>query len=216
MPSPINNSKKIAKHEILSAIQKYDKNKIAIWASEKKRIFRPLVTQLFDTNPHVYWRAIDMIGLTAGIIGKTDLEKIRKQIRQLFWMMNDESGGLCRRAPETIGEILINVPQLIPEYAERLPSFLWEEPFERGTRYAIYRLIIRKPELHILFIDNKSDYLKSLKSDDEIIRGYSYLIIDALNNCSNKKPIEISEFLSAKVPLYDFSTGNLREIKLPL
>jgi hypothetical protein len=215
MSSPINNSKKITKREILCAIQKYDKNKISLWASEERRIFRPLVSQLFDTDPTVSWRAIDMIGLAAGIIGKTDLEKIRKLIRQLFWMMNDESGGLCRRAPETIGEILINIPRLIPEYAERLPSFLWEEPFEQGTRFAIYRLIINVPDLYSLFIDYESDYLKSLKSNDEIISGYSYMIIEALNKCPNARIINIPKIGQIIIPIYDFTTGNLSEIRLP-
>ncbi|MFH1700585.1 MAG: DVU0298 family protein [Candidatus Zixiibacteriota bacterium] len=215
MPSSAGRSKRITKQEILHAIQEYDKTKIRDWASGKKHIFRPLTSLLFDTDPIIYWRAIDMIGLAAGIIGKTDLEKVRKQIRQLFWMMNDESGGLCRRAPETIGEILINVPRLIPEYAERLPLFLWEEPFERGTRFAIYRLMINVPELHGLFIDYLDEYTKSLKSEDEIIRGYSYLIIDASNACPNVEPINIPKINPTVIPVYDFSSGNLSEIRLP-
>ena len=77
--------------------------------------------------------------------------------------MNDESGGLGWHAPELIGEILVNVPDLIPEYANVLMSFLHEEPFERGTHCAVYRAASVEPKP---FTERASELLDSLKDPD--------------------------------------------------
>ena len=191
-----------------------DFNKLNQWANADKNPLRTMTSLLFEQEPLVIWRAIEAIGKVSRIVADRDMEKIRKLIRRLFWLMNDESGGLCRRGPEAIGEILINVPELIPEYIQMLPMYLWEEPFERGTRAAIYRLVTVKRHTAEEFKKCAGDLLKSLEHEDEIIRGYSYLILHEINNYGALK-IDIPEIKKSEVPLYDFKTGDLGVVTVP-
>lgn len=62
----------------------------------------------------------------------------------LFWLVNDESGGICWRAPELIGEILFDCPQL-NQFHPLLISLLDLEKedaarFQAGTLWAIGRV----------------------------------------------------------------------------
>ena len=61
-------------------------------------------------------------------------------VKGLFWMMNDESGNLCRLAPEAIAEIIAARPELRANFAPLLPQYLLEEPFEAGALWAMLRL----------------------------------------------------------------------------
>jgi hypothetical protein len=54
--------------------------------------------------------------------------------------MNDESGNLCRMAPEALGEILRVRPELRAQFAPLLAQYLVEEPFETGALWALCRL----------------------------------------------------------------------------
>ncbi len=58
------------------------------------------------------------------------------------------------------GEILVNVPVLIQNTADLLPSFLKGEPFEQGTHPAIYR---------VASVDSKS-FLKSAAELSKSVR----------------------------------------------
>ncbi len=173
--------------------------------------FRGLVSLLFDEDDLVQWRAIEAIGRVAAEIGSTDLEKVQNQIHHLFWMMNDESGALCRRGPETIAEILVNVPQFMPEYIQRLPSFLWEEPFEAGSRIAMHRVLSISPDMLSVFNPSIDDLIKSLEHRDELIRGYSLLLLQKMNSIDGKQQIDIPEIDKVVVPVYDFSSGELKQ-----
>ena len=106
-----------------------------------------------------------------------DLDKVRDILRRLFWQMNDESGGLVWQAPELIGEIIVNVPILIPEYAGLLLSFLREEPFERGTHFAIYRVAQINADP---FVDRLSELVNSVSNPDPAIQAYSALALGTM------------------------------------
>lgn len=191
-----------------------DFKKLNQWANDDRNPLRTMISLLFEQDPLTIWRSIEGIGKVARIVADRDIEKVRKLIRRLFWLMNDESGGLCRRGPEAIAEILVNVPEIIDEYLPLLPSFLWEEPFERGTRFAIYRLITQKRSASESFKNCAGDLLKSLEHDDELIRGYSYLILKEINNSGSLK-IEIPKIQKTTIRIYDFQSGELSAVTLP-
>jgi len=182
------------------------------WATRDRAPLRILTMLLFDDDPLVHWRAVEGIGKTALQEALDNPEKVRKQIRNYLWMMNDESGALCHRAPEAIGEILANVPEFLPEFGRILPNFLWEEPFERGTRWAMYRLVTTQLESMEMYERCIGDLLKSLENEDDIIRGYSMLILGALDDDEVGPDIEFPEFKPAKVPYYDYHSGELKEV----
>jgi hypothetical protein len=139
---------------------------------------RTLSMLLFDPDELVRWRAAEALGRVAALEARTDLDRVRRQISRLLWLMNDESGGLCWNAPETIGEIVANVPSLIDEYGQLLPSFFIEEPFEAGSRWAVSRIGRLNPAI---FADVVNDLVWSLKAPDATIRGYSLLALAAID-----------------------------------
>ncbi len=147
------------------------------WATDDKQVLRTLASLLFETDDRLRWRAIEAIGIAAGVVRQRDQESVRHLVRRLFWLMNDESGGICWCAPEAIAEIIVNCPELISEYGKMLATFLIEEPFEAGTRWAISRIGHLSPDT---FAKKQLLLLDSLESDIPEWRAYALLALQAL------------------------------------
>lgn len=99
------------------------------------RLLRRLVHLLQSPDDLTAWRAVEALGRTAAGLGAEPL--VGETLRGLFWMTNDESGNLCRKAPEAVGAILALAPRWIPPFGSLLPPLLHEEPFEAGTLWAL-------------------------------------------------------------------------------
>ncbi len=112
---------------------------VAAFPSPSGWVLRRLLGFLQDASPGLRWRAVLGLGRVAAGLSPGD-SALAEFIRTLFWSMNDESGNLCRMAPEALGEILRARPELRPGYAPLLPQFLAEEPFETGALWALCRL----------------------------------------------------------------------------
>ncbi len=205
---------KLRKDEIRALLRGRDTAGVTRWAESARGPLRLLTSLLFDVEPIIFWRAIEAMGRAAVVVAQNDIERVRMQIRNLLWLMNDESGGLCRRAPEAIAEILVNVPELIPEYAPLLTGYLWEEPFERGIRFAIFRLASERPETRQIFASCLGDLIKSLESPSESIRGYSLLALKPLRRQLDESGFELPDVAPATIPFYNFHTGELRQITI--
>jgi methylated-DNA-[protein]-cysteine S-methyltransferase len=80
-------------------------------AGRQKRILSLLTALTYDPDPRVTDRAIEATGRAAPKIAQRDPEFVRNYILRLFWLVNDESGGICWRAPELIGAIIHACPQ---------------------------------------------------------------------------------------------------------
>lgn len=102
-------------------------------------VLRTLTGFLQSDQPLLRWRAVEAFGTAAAGAGAG--ESAREVVKSLFWGMNDESGNLCRMAPEAIGAILAAREELRDEFAHLLPQFLVEEPFEEGTLWALGHLV---------------------------------------------------------------------------
>jgi len=178
--------------------------KMEYLARESSGILRTLSSLLYDHDALIRWRAIEALGKVSKIIFEDDPEKVRRQIRRILWLMNDESGGLCRNGPETIGEIIFNNSELIGEYGPVLISFLNEEPFEAGIRWAVARIAKIDPSI---FADSISILEKSLDDPDPAIRGLSLKALDELNDLSAADKIEALKTDSSLFWDYDFSRG---------
>lgn len=173
-------------------------------ARESSGILRTLSSLLYDHDALIRWRAIEALGKVSKIIFEDDPEKVRRQIRRILWLMNDESGGLCRNGPETIGEIIYNNPELIEEYGPVLISFLNEEPFEAGTRWAMARIANIDPSI---FSDSISILERSLDDPDPAVRGFSLKALDELNDISAVDKIEALKADNSIFVDYDFDRG---------
>lgn len=183
-----------------------DLDNLQDWIAAERNPMRPLSSLLFDQDPLVRWRAIEVLGLAAAFEWSRDGERVRRQIRRLFWLMNDESGGICWNAPEAIAEILYNVPALIEEYGLQLPSFFVEEPFERGSRWAVARLSAKEPSA---FVFASPALVASLNDADAVVRGMSLLALQGLRAQTGLHGAESLTGDSHDVTIYDFETGEL-------
>ncbi len=202
-----------SKKEILKEIlADRDPERLIQWSRKERNPLRILTSMLFEEDRLIVWRSIEAIGIVAPEIAKKDIEKIRRQIQRYFWMMNDESGALCWYGPEAIGEILANIDRFLEDFAVILSSFLVEEPFEAGSRWAMARLVTKRelpPKVmeHYRLFEPK--IIESLKDPDPRIRGNALILIKALKlqipgNIYRKLREDDESF-----DYYDFETGEL-------
>ena len=113
-------------------------------AEHKKSILSRLTVLTYEEDATISGNAIEATGLAARIIAGREPEYVRNYLLRLFWLLNDESGGIGWRAPELIGEILYNCP-LFSQFFPMLISLLDLEEedaprFRTGTLWAIGRV----------------------------------------------------------------------------
>jgi hypothetical protein len=181
---------------------------IAEWARRDRRTRDTFAAMLYEQDELLCWRAIEAIGRVAAVIAESDLESVRSLLRRLFWSMNDESGTLGWHSPEAIGEILANVPPLIDEFGVLLPAFLWEEPFERGTHWAVARVARLRPDI---YADRIDELTPSLRAEDPYIRGCAVLALGVLGAESSLGGAAALRNDRAGLRLYDFESGQMCE-----
>ena len=136
------------KSEDLSTLRQWllDENYQSIldFARRKKRTLSLLTALTYDNNQPISEHAIRATGLAAKVIAERDPGYIRNYLLRLFWLVNDESGGIGWRAPELIGEILYNCPnfeQFFPMLISLLDLEKEDGPrFRAGTLWAIGRV----------------------------------------------------------------------------
>lgn len=113
-------------------------------AGRKKRALSLLTALTYDHDPSVSEHAITASGLAAKVIAGRDPDFIRNTLLRLFWLVNDESGGIGWRAPELIGEILYHCPQFDQFFPMLISLLDLEEEdaprFRAGTLWAIGRV----------------------------------------------------------------------------
>jgi hypothetical protein len=113
-------------------------------AEEKKSILSQLTALTYGEDEIISDHAIKATGLAAHVIAKRDPEYVRNTLLRLFWLLNDESGGIGWRAPELIGEILHHCPQFSQFFPLLISLLDLEEEdaprFQAGTLWAIGRV----------------------------------------------------------------------------
>ncbi|MEW5736417.1 MAG: DVU0298 family protein [Thermodesulfobacteriota bacterium] len=115
----------------------------------------PLIGFLCATDPRLRWRAVEGLGRVAAEMGRSDREAVRVILRRLWWMLNDESGGIGWGAPEALAEIIARgAPALADEFGKLLLSLLNPEGnflelpvLRKGAVWGAGRLCRVRPEL---------------------------------------------------------------------
>ncbi len=184
-----------------------DRETIMRWAREARGSLRTLTSMTFDTDQLLVWRAIEATGWVAAVVAEDGLRPVKDLIRRQLWLMNDESGGLGWHSPELIGEILVNVPSLVEQFAPLLPSFLVEEPFERGTHFAMWRIAQVDPKV---YSSNTPQLVRSLTDADAAIRAFAALTllhVDADTHVGAVEPLRSDD---AEVVVYDYGDGSFQ------
>ena len=120
--------------------------RIADMAARKKRALGILVSLTFDVDPQIGWRAVEAMGVAADRIAEHDPQRVREHLRRLHWLISEESGGICRHAPQAMAEIVRRRPALFADYAAIVVSLLTDmaaedlDHFRPGILWAIGRL----------------------------------------------------------------------------
>ena len=95
-----------------------DFENIKKWSKEDRTPLRTFSSLLFEPDPLVAWRALEALGIVSAVVARNNLENVKRQLRSLLWLMNDESGGICWNAPEAIGEVIgfFSLSYYFPEF----------------------------------------------------------------------------------------------------
>jgi HEAT repeat protein len=115
-------------------------------AAESRRSLDALVSLTFDPESLIAWRAVEALGVAAERIASDAPEVVRDQLRRLHWLLSEESGGVCWRAPEAMAEIVARRPESFAEYVPIIVTLLVEmaeedlRQFRAGILWAITRL----------------------------------------------------------------------------
>jgi HEAT repeat protein len=113
---------------------------VARLAGKRKRVLGVLVSLTYDTDALIAWRAVEATGLAAARIAETNPEFARSHLRRLHWLLSEESGSICRHAPQAMAEIVVRRPDLFGEYGPIVVSLLTdmaEEDLASGFRPAV-------------------------------------------------------------------------------
>jgi len=120
--------------------------RIADMAAGKRRVLGTLVSLTYDADSQIAWRAVEAMGLAADRVARDNPEYVRNHLRRLYWLLSEESGGLCWRAPEAMAEILHHQPQQFVDYVPIVVSLITSmadedlDHFRAGVLWAIGRL----------------------------------------------------------------------------
>ncbi len=182
----------------------FDPHAVERWASSEPQATSLLQSLLFDDDDLVRWRAVEAMGLAAAARARRDLEPVRELVRRTLWLMNDESGGLLWLGPQVIGAVLANVPPLCEEFLEILESFLEEEPFRAGTRWALWRLAaVRQGAIAAA----AARLVASFADADPAVRGHAALAVSAACGPSASAALAHDQ---APLVVFDHRTSSLR------
>ena len=163
--------------KIISLLEekKYDEM-LELAKKDTKATFRLLIGITYDKTDILCWRAIEVSGMIAGEIAKTNPDVIRTLAQRLLWMLRDESGNNLSSAPEILGEIVRNSPDTLADIAPVIASFHDEVMLRQGVLRAIFRIGELRPDLICI----SGEFLESFLLDrDSTVRAYALLIAGA-------------------------------------
>jgi len=134
------------KRELRKLLTERRLDAIAELAAQKTRALGTLLSLTFDADPQIGWRAVEAMGVAAARIADVEPGPVREHLRRLMWLLSEESGGICWRAPEAMAEIIRQHPALFADYIPIVIHLLLETEeedlrhFRAGILWAIGRL----------------------------------------------------------------------------
>jgi hypothetical protein len=177
-----------------------------------KGVFRLLISISYDKSDILCWRAIEVTGIIAGEIAKTNPEVIRALAQRLLWMLRDESGNNLSSAPEMLGEIARNSPENFADIAPVIASFHDELMMRPGVLRAIFRIGEVRPDL----IGISREFIEPyMRDEDPVVRVYALRIAGTYKLRETLPVISALKDDTESVTIYsdgDFHTMNVGQI----
>ncbi|MBW2060463.1 MAG: HEAT repeat domain-containing protein [Deltaproteobacteria bacterium] len=131
------------KSEVYKLLAKNDREGFLTLLARDRRVVGAVNRLLFDTEELMRWRAVTAMGWVA----REDPFLLEKVIARLIWTINDDSGSIGWSAPEALGEICVNDPDLVEDFFPIVISKIEKEVFRRGSLWAIARVTPVRPDL---------------------------------------------------------------------
>jgi hypothetical protein len=133
---------KSVKQRVRVLLDKKDCKGLIELCEKYRHFWNELRFRLYDIDERLRWPAIECAAkFIQRLWKKGQKEKVREYVRNLFWSINDESGGIGWSAPQTIAEIIINIPELLEPYGSMMIAHTLEEPpLIKGGLWGIGRL----------------------------------------------------------------------------
>lgn len=161
-------------------------------AGASRRILSRLTGLSYHPEEQVAGRAMQAFGLAAARIAARHPEYVRGHLRRLFWLLNDESGGIGWRAPEMIGETIACCPGQFDEFISPLAYLLDMEEedaprFRPGVLRALLRIAVQRPEA-IAFARPLLTPLQT--NDDPSARALAEEILALTNSVQDRKNLD--------------------------
>ena len=117
------------KQQVRDFLYQRDHNRLIELCEQNRHFWNELRFRLYDMDERIRWSAIETVAQFMKRLwqrGKT--EKVREYMRNLFWSLNDESGGIGWNAPQTIAEVIVNIPELLDPYGSMMIAHTLDEP----------------------------------------------------------------------------------------
>ncbi len=172
-------------------------------------VFRILISLAYDKHRLICWRAIEALGIISGNMSQKEPERIRNLIGRLLWTIREESGGIGWSAPEMLGEIVRNSPDIFADIGPIISSFYEEDMLKRGVLRALVRIGDIRPDL----IQNAAALVKlSLKHEDPEIRFYAIRLAGCLRLTACLNHIKDLRDDNNEITIYE--NGDFRTMKV--
>ncbi|HEQ98732.1 MAG TPA: hypothetical protein ENO22_05260 [candidate division Zixibacteria bacterium] len=126
----------LGRDELRTALRRNDHELIQSELKKHPALIRKIQRMLYDMDEEVRWGAARAFGYASLVF---DEEKTRDLLRQLTWMINEESGNDCWFAPQAIGEIGRHKPELVKDFVGCLKEFRKypDSKIQEGIDYAL-------------------------------------------------------------------------------
>lgn len=130
------------KIEINELLKKRNFGELINLCNKEKRAWQEVRYRLYSLDEVIRWSTIETIGYLMKFWWQDKREeKVRNYIRTLFWSMNDESGGIGWSSPQTVAEIIANIPEIVEPYGSMMIAHCIDEPpLVKGCLWGIGRL----------------------------------------------------------------------------
>ena len=132
----------LIKKQVRELLLQKDYTRLVDLCTKHRPFWRELKFSLYDIDKRIKWPAIEAVGkLMKHWWEQGDKERVREYIRNLFWSMTDESGGIGWSSPQTIAETIVNIPEILDPYGSMMIAYSIEEPpLMKGGLWGIGRL----------------------------------------------------------------------------
>ena len=129
---------------------------------DNSRIRRFVTMAACQADGDLRWRAIEFFGFLARARARENPDFFREIIRRHIWGMNEEGANVDWSAPEIIGSIIANRPELYGEFATVMIGAAIDEPiFQKGMLWAAGEIAQADPGLIDYFLPRLQEFTRS-------------------------------------------------------